>query len=284
MEFNRELEDLFSAATAWLRVRRNTVNALNIFPVPDGDTGTNMLHTLTAAAGAFGRPVQPLDRLCREIVVAGLMGARGNSGVIPANFLKGCFTALAGTAGPRPTRAGIAAALAAGRAQVYAGTSAPVEGTILTLITAVEQHAAALFDTDTPLTLADAIRDLRTHAQAALERTEHQMELLRTAGVVDAGACGFYYIIEGIDRRLAGRPLDEGARHEGFQPGMGTDGAGWRTAPEAEFCLVTVYTGREAPAAETAEIRGLLDRSYGGAAVESFYGGQPAYHFLIAVE
>ncbi|WP_345945196.1 DAK2 domain-containing protein, partial [Streptomyces albus] len=159
-----------------LRAHRARMDAINVFPVADGDTGTNLCLTFEAAAEAAPPPhadTAAQDAL-RAMARAALLGARGNSGTILAEYLRGMAEGLA--AGPEPEAALPAALLGAAEA-AYAAVAHPVEGTMLTVATAA----------------ADAARagdDPAAAAQRALAATPGQLDALSRAGVVDAGALG----------------------------------------------------------------------------------------------
>jgi len=192
------------AAERTLGLQRDALNAINVFPVPDGDTGTNMSLTMRAACDA----VRDLDaeRASASAVAsaaahAALMGARGNSGVILSQILTG-FAAFDDPAAPLDAPA-LAAALERGRAAAYRVISNPREGTILTAITAAA-HAAA------ESTNAPAVQVLAAAAAAAQEATDRTPELLpvlKEAGVVDAGAQGLAFILDAMVRSLRGEEL-----------------------------------------------------------------------------
>jgi DegV family protein with EDD domain len=195
----RRLSRAVIAGARFVADRAEALNKINIFPVPDGDTGTNLASTLLKIAAGISRVRQ---RHVREMSMVladeAVGGARGNSGAILAQFFYGFFEGL-------PDRSRITTR-DFGKAVVRAGESAwsaiarPVEGTILSVIRDwsrhVSQRAEAVED------FADLLPESLTEAQRALERTPKQMKLLEKAGVVDAGAQGFVYLLEGIVRYL----------------------------------------------------------------------------------
>lgn len=205
------LELVLAAETALDR-NRARLDDLNVFPVPDGDTGTNMLLTVRAVTEALQQPVAKSDRagLAEEVAHAALLGARGNSGVILSQIVRGASDALADA--EQIDAATVAEALRRASDEAYAAVQKPVEGTILTAIRALADEAEARTDLDLPQLFAELVR----RGDEAVEQTRDQLEVLRKAGVVDAGAAGLVEIVRGIAAHLAGEPLPEVARVERF--------------------------------------------------------------------
>ncbi len=205
----RRLLAALDAAAAWLDAHRAAVDALNVFPVPDGDTGGNMSQTLSAAAReAHASPAHEAGVIAERAAYGALMGARGNSGVILSQLLRGFARALQGrrALGPHELAAALsAAAETAGRAVMK-----PVEGTILTVA-----NDAARVATETAGAGAGLLAVLDAalaEARAAVARTPDQLPILKQAGVVDAGAQGYALVLEGASRYLHGRSVrPEGA-------------------------------------------------------------------------
>jgi DegV family protein with EDD domain len=176
--------------------RREALNKINVFPVPDGDTGSNLAFTVgTVLAGSLSRPARSTGDLLREVADDAIDGARGNSGAILAQFLQGAGEVARGERILTLPRLALAAR--AGADQARGALSEPREGTILSVIRA---YADAL-----EVQAANGMRDLRSGLRAALERarvaladTPKQLAVLRQAGVVDAGAQGFVDLLEGI--------------------------------------------------------------------------------------
>ena len=186
------------AARARLAGERERLDAINVYPVADGDTGSNMLATVDAIAVALRADGGDPARAAGD---AALMGARGNSGTILSAFVR----AAARTLGPRPDGAAVAAALRAGADAAYAAVPEPVEGTMLTV-------ARAAADACAGDTAAEALEAALAGARAALERTPEQLAQLGAAGVVDAGAAGVVAILEGVVAAIAGEEVvDAGA-------------------------------------------------------------------------
>jgi len=189
------------AGSAWLDAHVAVVNALNVFPVPDGDTGTNMSLTMRAALNEAGnKPYRSVSELARVVSHGALMGARGNSGVILSQIMRGFSRALDDLETLGPTD--LAAAFEEGANTAYKGVMKPVEGTILTVAREAAQAAKAAADAggDMMRVLAEAV----SGAQAALARTPKLLPVLAAAGVVDAGGQGYTLILEGVLRHLLG--------------------------------------------------------------------------------
>ena len=185
-----ELE-LVRAAEGALERSRARIDDLNVYPVPDGDTGTNMLLTVRAVR-------ESLEAGKDDIVRAALLGARGNSGVILSQIIRG---AVEGYEADRS----IATAFRRASDTAYAAVREPVEGTILTVVRELADEAERRRD-DAPSELLSA---LVAHGDGAVARTQNELEQLRNAGVVDAGAAGLVEIVRGIAAYLAGEPLPE---------------------------------------------------------------------------
>ena len=189
------------AAVANLEAHVDEVNDLNVFPVPDGDTGSNMLATVRAALDEAERVADPrLDRVAAAISFGALMGARGNSGVITSQIFRGMADGLDGKR--RFNGLDIAHALTVGTQVAYKAVVKPVEGTILTVIREASDAAvaAAQRSNDIESVLAATV----AAAEASLARTPSLLPILREAGVVDAGGAGLVRLFEGALRHLVG--------------------------------------------------------------------------------
>ncbi len=199
------LKNLVEAGLLWLRTNHQSVNALNVFPVPDGDTGTNMVMTMQAAFDEIAEaPERNLGSMAHLIAHGALLGARGNSGVILSQLWRGFARALDGQA--MLDGAGLVRAFTEARDTAYRGVVRPVEGTILTVakdvVTAVE---AAFPEIDDPVELLEISVE---EADRSVQRTPELLPVLREAGVVDAGGKGLFFILEGMVRYIDGQPLD----------------------------------------------------------------------------
>jgi len=193
------------AGLTWLRTNHHIVNALNVFPVPDGDTGTNMVLTMQAAYDEIEKsPERKLGKLSQDLAHGALMGARGNSGVILSQLWRGFARAL----GEKEILDGpaLVKALAEARDTAYKGVVRPVEGTILTV--AKDMAAAAQKSLKTTNDPFDILKDVLDEGAKSVERTPELLDVLKEAGVVDAGGKGLYFIIEGMVRYIQGLSLD----------------------------------------------------------------------------
>jgi DAK2 domain fusion protein YloV len=194
------------AALAALEASRQRIDDLNVYPVPDGDTGTNMTETARAVVAA-------LERGEKNVVRASLMGARGNSGVILSQIVRGVVEAL--PEGEIDSQA-LARAFRGASDAAYAAVRNPQEGTMLTVIRELAEKAEELAAAG--LRLEEALVELVDEGEAALARTPEQLDVLRQAGVVDAGGAGIVEILRGIAAHVRGEPLPEGPSAAGALP------------------------------------------------------------------
>jgi DAK2 domain fusion protein YloV len=199
------LKQLVEAGLTWLRTNHQIVNSLNVFPVPDGDTGTNMLLTMQSAYSEIadlGR--HNVGQMAAAVAQGALMGARGNSGVILSQLWRGFARALHGKEvidGPT-----LVAAFAEGRDTAYKGVVRPIEGTILTVAKDSAAAAeAALKETDDP---TEILRRVVFAADLSVQHTPELLPILKQAGVVDSGGKGLFFILEGMLRFLDGQSLE----------------------------------------------------------------------------
>ncbi len=200
----RDLSGAFTFATDYVGVHITEINALNVYPVPDGDTGTNMHLTLQSVRRQLQEEdPESMADFCHALAYGSLLGARGNSGVILSQVLKGFADVAKGHAALDAVA--FAAALEGASKSAYAAVMKPVEGTILTV---VRESAAAVTSaaasSDGPL---DLLRVLLEEGHASLGRTPDLLPILKQAGVVDAGALGYLRMMEGIVAFLEGRDL-----------------------------------------------------------------------------
>src|SRR5512146_400581 len=200
------LKSLVEAGLTWLKTNQQTVNALNVFPVPDGDTGTNMSLTMTSAWNEIkDSGERHVGRMAAMVAKGALMGARGNSGVILSQLWRGFARGLQEQ--EVIDAAGLARAFADARDTAYKGVVKPVEGTILTVAKDTATAAeAALKDTQDPIEILE--RCVRA-ADESVNHTPELLPVLKQAGVVDSGGKGLFYIVEGALRQIYGEPLDE---------------------------------------------------------------------------
>ena len=190
-----------TAALSWLEANQQEINDLNVFPVPDGDTGSNMYLTLRSAVEEAGDAPAPtaVDSVLAAAAHGSLMGARGNSGVILSQILRGFAQGVAQR--QRIDARGVAQALNEAAAVAYRAVMKPTEGTILTVVrdAAAAGNAAAAETDDIRVVLDRVVAE----AHAAVERTIDQLQVLRDANVVDAGGFGLAVILEGFARAIA---------------------------------------------------------------------------------
>ncbi|MDR1774873.1 MAG: DAK2 domain-containing protein [Actinomycetes bacterium] len=200
---------LIAGATAALKARTDEVNRLNVFPVPDGDTGTNMSLTcesVVADVTKLGDDAS-LTEVCRAATHGSLMGARGNSGVILSQIVRGCCEGLTGDAAAAADTATERVALALEQAKVVAWQAVrkPVEGTILTVIS--DMAGCAREQADAGADVLVALESIAAAAHASVRRTPELMPLLKEAGVVDAGGFGLAILFDAFVALLSGREV-----------------------------------------------------------------------------
>jgi uncharacterized protein len=196
-----------------LSAHREPINRLNVYPVPDGDTGTNMSLTLGSVADALDGTPDELDAVVKAVSHGSLMGARGNSGVILSQVLRGSMHAVGAAGGI--DAASMVGALRAAADAAYQAVMRPVEGTILTVVRVSAEAAERALADDPDLSLLAVLDAARTGAVEALERTPELLPVLADAGVVDAGGAGYVLLLEALLHVVDGRPLPEPAVGEG---------------------------------------------------------------------
>ena len=201
----KQWKSMFEAGTLWLKTNQNIVNALNVFPVPDGDTGTNMLLTMQSAwSDIVLMEENHAGKIMRAAAQGALMGARGNSGVILSQLWRGFSRAMSDYEVITPEI--FSKALTEAKNTAYKGVVRPVEGTILTVLkdtaNAVEEALPECDDFTKLLTVTVRAAD------ESVNRTPDLLPVLKQAGVVDSGGRGLHYIFEGFLRWLTGQPLD----------------------------------------------------------------------------
>lgn len=198
----RRFSDFVVAGTYFLRKYRTVINDLNVFPVPDGDTGTNMFFTVRSAMiEARKARTQNLSIVAAAAAQGALMGARGNSGVIISQMFRGFAHAVRHKESVRTIE--FSSALGDAVQAARQALLKPVEGTILSVAAAA--HAAAFKTAVSERAFLPVLHALVDAAQEALERTPEQLAVLKEAKVVDAGGAGFLYFMEGVIRMLPGR-------------------------------------------------------------------------------
>ena len=227
---------------ACITAQKQAINDLNVFPVPDGDTGTNMSMTIGTAVTEL-RKSQPttIDQAASITASALLRGARGNSGVILSLLFRGISKGLKGRT--EATAAEFAAAMQEGVSSAYKAVMKPAEGTVLTVSRLAAKRAvdtAAAGETDVEQVLAAAIEEGRV----ALDQTIEMNPVLKKAGVVDAGGKGFLVILEGMLAELRGEPMPAGDEAEAAPQKEKAD-FGALSAEEITFAFDTVFIVRK---------------------------------------
>jgi len=197
---------MFRGGVAYLRAHVKAVNDMNVFPVPDGDTGDNMMMTMEGGAKALSKiEGESLDDVAKSLMNGMLLGARGNSGVILSQFFAGISKEFVGH--EEVSVEDVGHALKTGIAQAYSSVSTPKEGTILTVARESVEYAVSRINEES--TVESLFKDLVTEMDASLKRTPEILTVLKEAGVVDSGGAGLKYIVEGFMKILNGEDLDE---------------------------------------------------------------------------
>jgi hypothetical protein len=189
-----------------LRSHQEELNRLNVYPVPDGDTGTNMALTLESVCTKLDGDA-PMAEVCEAISHGSLMGARGNSGVILSQVLRGIADSFSGLA--HATATDVAGALRRASDAAYQAVMRPVEGTILTVVRAAAEGAERHLGEHPDSTLTDLIDAAARSASDTLARTPEMLPALKQAGVVDAGGRGFALFLDALLNVVDGRPLPD---------------------------------------------------------------------------
>lgn len=200
---------LLRGGAAALKANITTVNDLNVFPIPDGDTGDNMFLTINAGATAVGEGSDNLSQTAGKAASGMLLGARGNSGVILSRIFAGLAKGLEGVQQANVRTLG--QAFESGVREAYGAVSVPVEGTILTVLKDSVRYANGNIGDDS--TMESYFADFAKELRLSLDRTPDLLDVLKEAGVVDSGGAGLGYIIEGMIDTLNGAEIaaDSGA-------------------------------------------------------------------------
>ncbi len=200
--------NMVRGGAAQLRSNATEVNNLNVFPVPDGDTGDNMSMTIEGGVAALeGMHTDNLAEVTRQLSQGMLLGARGNSGVILSQFFAGMTNGFA-----RHEKADamvVGTALQEGVKQAYASVITPTEGTILTVAREAVEYAVLQLTEES--TITSLFGDLIKEMYNSLQRTPDLLAALKEAGVIDSGGAGLFYIMQGFYKILIGEEIDEGA-------------------------------------------------------------------------
>src|SRR3982074_3420291 len=193
----------------WLSANHEEVNRLNVFPVPDGDTGTNMLLTLQSAVEDIKESDDAeVSKIAKRAPHGSVMGARGNSGVILSQIFRGFARAVEGKSSLTPAE--LAAAFEEAANAAYRAVNKPTEGTIMTVAREAGRPAATAAESP-DATVPKVIAAAAAGARAAVLKTPSQLQILREAGVVDAGGFGLQIILEGMLKRVEKNETSPGA-------------------------------------------------------------------------
>ena len=200
-----QLREVVASFRDALRAHQEGINRLNVYPVPDGDTGTNMALTMESVVAELDGAADDMAATCKAISHGSLMGARGNSGVILSQILRGIASTFSSRDGA--DGAALAEALVAAAEGAYGAVMRPVEGTILTVVREASEAAAAAATGDAAL--VDVLEAAKERGEDALARTPDMLPVLKEAGVVDAGGCGLLLLLDAALHVVDGRPLPE---------------------------------------------------------------------------
>ena len=192
------LANMLHAAAINLRTHKQAINNLNVFPIPDGDTGDNMLLTMMGGVDAIDCGETSVCEVSRQAANGMLLSARGNSGVILSQLFDGIAEGLDGLDSADNVQ--IANAMRCGVQHAYSAVMEPTEGTILTVARCGSEYAAE----QTPQNLEEYLDNFLAEAKHTLDRTPEMLPVLKNAGVVDSGGAGLVYIIEGMRKALTG--------------------------------------------------------------------------------
>lgn len=223
---------LLRGGAANLKANVTTVNDLNVFPIPDGDTGDNMFLTINSGAAAAGEGSESLSQTAGKAASGMLLGARGNSGVILSRIFAGLAKGFEGIASA-DVRA-VARAFESGVSEAYGAVSVPVEGTILTVLK--DSVTAANGNIADDSTLESYFADFNSELKESLERTPDLLDVLKEAGVVDSGGAGLGYIIEGMINALGGAEVSLEAPAAAQAKSVDLDAFGADSVLEFGYC------------------------------------------------
>ena len=192
----KRLRMLLIAGSKWLVMHEEVLNELNVYPVPDGDTGSNMSMTISSVEKELTKVNEKssMNEVSEAVEEAILMGARGNSGTILSQIITGFLKGIGDK--DRLYAADVVTALESAKEVAYKAVNQPVEGTILTVIRKVAESAREYVKTSDDL--VGLLENIKDTAQEAVEQTPEELPKLKEAGVVDAGAKGLFYMLEGF--------------------------------------------------------------------------------------
>ena len=196
------LRKMFANAFSLVEDKKKDIDALNVFPVPDGDTGTNMSLTLKSAVAEMnGCESNSIESVCVSFNRGALKGARGNSGVITSQIIKGISSVLMSIENEIQIK-DFAKAIQAGSEMAYKAVTLPKEGTILTIIRAMAEKSKQACKN--AKTFEEFFTEVLAHGEATLQMTPEMLPVLKKAGVVDAGGRGLMYIFSGFYKAITG--------------------------------------------------------------------------------
>lgn len=199
------LGEMTKAALTWLQSNKEEVNALNVFPIPDGDTGINMVLTMQSACDSLSEPASTnVSEVASQLANGALMGGRGNSGIILSQIWRGIANGLEGLEefGPKE----LAIALEQASECAYRNVVKPVEGTILTVIRDASEEALQVAKDE--LDIVNLLQKIIVACEQSVQSTPDLLPILKQAGKVDAGGYGLQLMFEGMLRHLCGDPVD----------------------------------------------------------------------------
>jgi uncharacterized protein len=235
------LQAIVDGALASLEANRQRIDDLNVYPVPDGDTGTNLTMTVRAVADAVEQTsAASRQSLARDVARGALMGARGNSGVIFSQIVRGAADVLGEADAPRIDANVAALALRGASDAAYRAVRRPVEGTMLSVIRELAEEAEARAH-DRPA-LGDLLVELVRRGELAVARTPEQLQVLRDAGVVDAGGAGLLELVRGMAATVSGEPLPAPPEREDAPVGID---AIHQEISRYRYCTVFLIEGRD---------------------------------------
>jgi len=254
------LKEMFTSGAALLTQNRESVDALNVFPVPDGDTGTNMTQTINAAIKEMNVKRNTSVADVSDAVARGaLKGARGNSGVILSQILRGFARALSGH--EDIDCALLAQMVREGANTAYKAVMKPKEGTILTVIRVIAEDTAKVagqYDD-----IKDLFKQILVSGDAILRRTPEMLPVLKQAGVVDSGGMGLMVVLRGMYAALAGEPVEAGVMEGKGEalPGEFVDEHSDLSVEDIEFGYCTEFiVSHPRPDMKEAEVERLRKR------------------------
>ncbi len=236
----QDLKVLIEAALTWLKTNQQTVNSLNVFPVPDGDTGTNMLLTMQAAFNEIQHSGERnIGKMAHSIAQGALLGARGNSGVILSQLWRGFARAMDSLENMDAKI--LVNALKEARITAYKGVVRPVEGTILTVAKDISIAAEASKTDD----ILQMLGEIVTEADLSVQRTPDLLPILKKAGVVDSGGKGLFFLFDGMLRFLKGQPLESAEVSVKPLSALALDSTLEKIEPGQDFELVIDFRPKE---------------------------------------